>query len=199
MMRYAGVLGTVALTELLAHFLSLGWGIMTLLAAFAWVALSGASTAAKARSTEDRVNALVPAVGTAVTLAGNALPKTGGTVSGSLSVSGTHTVSGTLTASSGIATASMHSTGNVQVDGSHTVNGNISGGTDISASNNLNAGNQLNGGSVVVTNAYVNGNQLHMVQGAGGWPVASGTPWGNPMINALNNLWTAVHNSNVVS
>ena len=70
--RYWGVLGTIGLTELLAHFLSLGWGIMTLLAAFAWVALSGASTAAKARSTEDRVNALVPVVGTAYQTANTA-------------------------------------------------------------------------------------------------------------------------------
>lgn len=64
-MRYAGVLGTVALTELMAHFLSLSWGLMTLLAAFAWVALSGAAVAAKARSTEARVNALIPSVGAA--------------------------------------------------------------------------------------------------------------------------------------
>jgi hypothetical protein len=188
--RYWGVLGTVGLTELTAHFLSLGWGLVTLLAAFAWVALAGASTAAKARSTEDRLAAVIPVVGTAYatantaqstantasSLAGNALPKSGGTLSGSLTVNGNH-----------------------QVNGNHTVTGNISGGTDISASNNLNAGNGVNGNAVVVTSAYVNGNQLHMVQGAGGWPVASGTAWGNPMITALNNLYNALHNSNVIS
>jgi hypothetical protein len=182
-MRYAAVLGAIGLTELLAHFLSLGWGLMFLLAAFAWTALTGASTAAKARSTEDRVTALIPAVGTAYstaqtanTLAGNALPKTGGTLSGSLTVNGNH-----------------------QVNGNHTVTGNISGGTDVSASNNLNAGNGVNGNAVVVTSAFINGNQLHMVQGAGGWPVASGTAWGNPMITALNNLYFALRNSNVIS
>src|ERR1700685_3399723 len=148
-MRYAGVLGTVALTEVTAHFLSLGWGLMTLLAAFAWVALSGATVAAKARSTEDRLNALIPAVGTAYstataanTLAGNALPKSGGTVTGSLTVNGNHTVGGPVTASgatvtAGVEASSMHATSNVQIDG------------------------DLN----------IQGSQLNMQQSAGGFPV----------------------------
>jgi hypothetical protein len=201
-MRYAAVLGTVALTELMAHFLSLGWGLMTLLAAFAWVALSGATVAAKARSTEDRLNAQIPIIGaayatanTANTLAGNAYPKTGGTISGNVTVNGTHTVSGTLTASSGILSASMHATGNVQVDGSHTVNGNISGGTDISASNNLNAGGNLNGNEVVVSNAFIGGNQLHMQQSAGGWPMSSSQAWGSSVVNVLNQLAAAANNT----
>jgi hypothetical protein len=134
-MRYAAVLGTVTLTEIMAHFLSLGWGIMILLAAFAWTALSGATVAAKARSTEDRVNALVPVIGAASALASNAFPKTGGTVSGSVTVTGSHTVNGQVNA------GTLAVSGNATTSGNHTVHGSLS------SDNNVTAGGVVNGGS----------------------------------------------------
>jgi len=134
-MRYAGILSAIALTELAAHFLSLTWGLMFLLAAFAWTALSGASTAAKARNTEDRVNALIPQVGTAYTLANNAFPKSGGTISGSVTVTGNHTVNGQVNTNtlgvSGTATTnavttnSVYCYGDTHTSGSHYVSGNM--------------------------------------------------------------------------
>lgn len=211
-MRYFGVLGTVALTELMAHFLSLGWGLMTLLAAFAWVALSGASTAAKARSTEDRLTALIPTV----------FPRTGGTISGSVTVTGnhavsgqvsantlsvsgnastggSHTVNGTLTASSGVLAASLHSTGNVQVDGAHTVNGTLTTFSGIEGASSHVTGNAQVDGQVSTYQLYVNGSRLNMVQSAGGWPMSSGQAWGPSVVNVLNQLKSALDNSNVTN
>jgi hypothetical protein len=200
--RYWGVLGTIGLTELLAHFLSLGWGLMTLLAAFAWVALSGASTAAKARSTEDRLAAVIPVVGTAIstansasTLAGNALPKSGGTVTGSLTVSGSHTA-GSLFVSGNATTNGSH-----QINGNATVNGNISGGTDVSASNNLNAGNNLNGGAAVVGNLYVGGNHVAIPQGRGtgllGAPGSYTSAWGNSVVSFCTQVNNALQSAGI--
>jgi hypothetical protein len=149
--RYWGVLGTVALTELAAHFLSLGWGLMFLLAAFAWTALSGASVAAKARSTEDRVNALVPVVGTAAAQAANAFPKTGGTVSGSVTVTGSHTVNGQVNANT------LSVSGNATTSGNHTVHGSLISDNSVSAGGSV-SGSNFSGGSIHVSgNAQADG------------------------------------------
>jgi hypothetical protein len=149
-MRWPSVLGTVALTEIMAHFLSLGWGIMTLLAAFAWVALSGASVAAKARGTEDRVNALVPVIGAASTLAANAFPKTGGTVSGSVTVNGAHTVNGQVNASTLSVAGNATTAGTHTVHGSMNADGNVTAGSAISASGQV-SGSNFSGGSIHVS------------------------------------------------
>lgn len=134
-MRWPAVTVTVAFTELLAHFLSLGWGLMFLLAAFAWTALSGASVAAKARSTEDRVSALVPVIGAAATQAANAYPKSGGTISGSVTVTGSHTVNGQVNANT------LSVSGAATTGGNHTVHGTLA------ADNNVNAGGTVSGGA----------------------------------------------------
>ena len=166
-MRYAAVLGTVTLTELAAHFLSLGWGIMILLAAFAWTALSGATVAAKARSTEDRVNALVPAVGTAYTLASNAFPRTGGTVSGNVTVNGSHTVNGTIAGSQFEGTGGamensggIHSSGVVEADsGVSTSSVNASGGYE-GASIHVSGASEADGG--FTTGSSFEGGSIHV-------------------------------------
>lgn len=184
-MRWPGVMGTVALTELMAHFLSLGWALMTLLAAFAWVALSGATVAAKARSTEDRLTAVIPTI----------FPNTGGTISGNVTVNGTHTVNGNHTVSGTIASggnvqvgslltgagggtvgaASLHSngiiladsalnsngsmsvSGSASVGGNHTVSGTIASGGNVQVGNLLTGGG---GGTVESNGIHSNGTVL---------------------------------------
>jgi len=150
-MRWPAVTVTVAFTELAAHFLSIGWGLMVLLAAFAWVALSGASVAAKARSTEDRVSALVPVIGAAATQAANAYPKTGGTISGSVTVTGSHTVSGQVNA------GTLAVSGNATTSGNHTVHGSLSSDNNVSAGGQV-SGSNFSGGSIHVSgNAQADG------------------------------------------
>lgn len=133
-MRYTAIWGTVAATELAAHFLSLGWSMMFLLAAFAWTAMSGAAVASTARSTKSRVDAIVPVLGQAHTLATNAFPKTGGTVSGSMTVTGSHTVAGQVNAN----TVSV--SGDATTGGDHTVHGSMHSDNNVSASGQVSAG-----------------------------------------------------------
>ena len=150
-MRWPAVLGTVAFTEVLAHFLSLGWGLMVLLAAFAWVALSGSTVAAKARSTEDRVNNLIPVVGAAAAQAANAFPKTGGTVSGSVTVTGSHTVNGQVN------TNTLSVAGNATTTGNHTVHGSLFSDNSVAAGGAV-SGSNFSGGSIHVSgNAQADG------------------------------------------
>jgi hypothetical protein len=157
MTRWMTTLATAGLAELAAHFLSLTWGFMVLLAAFVYVAVhvtAGVATvASKAKSTEQRVNTLVPVVNTAYTTANNAnttannaLPKSGGTISGTLTVTGDHHVSGNLYGVGGVlsvgdtaymgngiagagggtleSSAGFHSSGTVQAD-SQVITGNV--------------------------------------------------------------------------
>jgi hypothetical protein len=85
-------------------------------------ALTGTANTPKARSTEDRLNNLIPVV----------FPNTGGTVNGSMTVTGTHTVGtqlrvNTTGGSAAIEVAgSGHVTGGLQVDGNHVVGGSVS-------------------------------------------------------------------------
>lgn len=81
----------------------------------------------KARATEDRVNALVGQVGV---VNGNAFQKTGGPISGSVSVAGNHTVAGNISAQGVSSTASVagtsaHFTGSSVTDGNHQVGGQV--------------------------------------------------------------------------
>lgn len=184
-MRYAAVLGTVALTELMAHFLSLGWGIMTLLAAFAWVALSGASVAAKARSTEDRLSALVPVIGDAHTLASNAFPKTGGTVSGSVTVTGNHAVNGQVNA------GTLSTSGNATTGGDHTVHGSLNADSNVSASGTVNGGAGSFGS---VASTTYSGSSIHVSGNA----QSDGTFTAGGDVNAGGTVRGALHASNAV-
>lgn len=171
-MRYTAVWGTIGVTELLAHFLSLGWAVMFLLAAFAWTAMRGMAVADKARGTESRLNNLIPVIGDAHSLASNALPKAGGTVTGSLAVNGSHTVGGQTN------TGTLFVSGGATTTGNHTVHGSLL------SDNNVSAGGQVSGGSgnfgpVSSTGAY-SGVSIHVSSGA----QADGTITGGGDINA---------------
>lgn len=133
-MRWMATVATAGLAELAAHFLSLTWGFMVLLAAFIVVAVrvTSMATAATSKSalTEQRVNGVVTQLGTTnsnvtavTTTANNALPKTGGTVSGALTVSGNHTVNGNFTANSGATVSGGLSSDTLSSSGSTTAFG----------------------------------------------------------------------------
>ena len=202
-LRYAATWATLALTEMTAHLLSVGWGMAVLLAAFAWVALTGASVAAKARSTEDRVNALVPAVGavrvmavnaqsaastaqgtanSAQSTANNALPSSGGTITGTLNVNGDHHVGGTLYGVSGTLTVgdSVQANSNLNVNGGGTVNGNFNaaGGITGAGGGTLENASSIHSSGVIQadTELIVSGQRIAPGQGTpGGYPVVGGT------------------------
>ena len=161
-MRWPSVMGLVALTELAAHFLSLGWGVTVLLAAFAWVGLSGASVAAKARSTESRVNDLIPVIGAASTLAGNAFPKSGGTVSGNVVVTGTHQVNGNASIGGSLNASGQINGSTVSLSGGMTDFGHTTHGS-FSADGNVEVGGSLvgaSGGTVEATSIHSGGTIL---------------------------------------
>lgn len=130
MLRYAGTLSAMLFAEFTAHLLSIGWGFTVLLAAFAWVSLSGATVAAKARSTENRLNSVIPTI----------FPNTGGTIHGSVTVNGAHSVNG-----------------NMSVSGSHTVGGQVNSSTLSVAGNATTAGNHTVHGSLFSDNSVTAG------------------------------------------
>jgi hypothetical protein len=91
-----------------AWFLPAHLVILALLVFFWGTAMATTANTAKARSTEARVNGVVTQLGVtntnvsnAMTTANNALPKSGGTVTGSLTVNGDHHIGGTLFGSGG--------------------------------------------------------------------------------------------------
>lgn len=195
-MRYAAVLGTVALTELMAHFLSLGWGLMTLLAAFAWVALTGASTAAKARSTEDRLTALVPVVGTAYTTAqtanstANTAQSTATTAQSTASTAQSTANTASSTASNALSTANgcLPLSGGT-ITGALTVNGDVKSHSDLLADGSL----------------YVNGSghQLSIPQGRAtglvGAPGSYTSAWGGSVDSFCTQVNNALQSAGIFS
>lgn len=71
-MKWSAIGSWAVLTEVLAHVLSLSWGFGMLVVAFVWVAGMLRIASVKAQTTEARVNALIPQVGTINTTANNA-------------------------------------------------------------------------------------------------------------------------------
>jgi hypothetical protein len=107
-MRRAALLAEAGLVELAAHYLSLSWGLALLVILFLITGIRLTASAAKVADVEARHNALVVSVGAvkdtadaASTTAGNALPKSGGTITGGLTVNGDHHIGGTLYGSGG--------------------------------------------------------------------------------------------------
>lgn len=203
-MRWPAVLGTVALTELMAHFLSLGWGIMTLLAAFAWVALSGASVAAKARSTESRLTAHVIATAPAVSFVAN-----GGTVGGSVVVAGDHHIVGSLYGNGGTLSIGDFIQGNngMTVNNGGTVNGNFNaaggitgaGGGALENNSGIHTSYNLQAdGQVSTTQLYVSGQRIAPGQNTpGGYPIGHGTPWEDQVIDNINAIITSLRGAGI--
>lgn len=72
MMKWAVTLGTALLAEAAGHFLSMSWGFMILVFAFIYTGIRMSAATAKSASTEARVNALVPALGSATNTANTA-------------------------------------------------------------------------------------------------------------------------------
>jgi hypothetical protein len=150
-MRYVKTLLTAGLAELAAHWLSIGWGFMVITAAFVFVAVhvtaGMADVRAKAVTTEARVNGLIPTVNAAYGTANNALPKSGGTVTGSLTVNGDHLIGGTLYGAGfgSVTTTNLHaSSGGITADNDITAHGNMISDNNVTASASLSCTNGVN-------------------------------------------------------
>ena len=157
-MRWVSTLLTAGLAEFAAHWLSLGWGFMVLIAGFVFVAVhvtAGVATVtSKASATEQRVNALVPIVGAVNTTANNALPKAGGTITGSLTVNGGHAVLGGMTVGgdtlvSGTLAGSGY--GTLTVNALHANGSAITADGTITGHSSINADGSVSGASIHVS------------------------------------------------
>lgn len=106
-----------------------------------------ASTAgtAKSRSTEDRLNGLIPVV----------FPNTGGTITGSVTVNGNHTIGGNLSGSGGTLAVS----GNQSVSGAFTTTSTITSHGSVNVDNSITAGGNgsISGSLTVGGNHSVSG------------------------------------------
>jgi hypothetical protein len=167
-MRWTGTAGTALLAEAAAHLLSIGWGFSVVIFAFVVVSMQVATTASKSAVNETRLNALVPKVGAAAATANAALPASGGTISGDLTVTGTVTcnklLAGGASSSASVAGTTLHMSSTSGFDSS------------ISASN--------------FSGSYFGG------QGAiPGAPIADGTPYENQVLHVINAIASEGHNA----
>lgn len=171
---------TAALAETLAYYLSLTWGFMALLLAFIVTSLMASGTAAKSRSTEARVNAILPVLGahsTRITTAQNAANNAQSTA---------NTANTTANNAQGAANnAQATANGAVQYGSDPTFSAmTVTGAATIQG--NLNA----NGGGNVVKKA---GGSLNLGTSGSGSPDGnSGSAWGSGERNYINGLWAAV-------
>jgi hypothetical protein len=131
------------------------------------------------------LNALVPVLGEAHTLATNAFPKTGGPISGDVSVAGSHTVSGQING------GTLSVSGNATTTGNHTVHGSVI------SDNNVNAGGTVSGGAGsfgAVSSGPFTGASIHV----SGNSQTDGTHTVGGDVNASGTLRGALHAPNVV-
>lgn len=201
-MRWIMTLATAGLAEFAAHWLSLGWGFMTLMAGFVFVAVhvtAGITTvASKASATEARLNAHVSATAPAVNFVAN-----GGTVGGSVVVNGDHHIVGTLFGNGG----TLPIGDAVQANSTLTVNGTSLFNNIATTNSDFHVFGTLFGGGGVISmgdNAHANaglsigGRAIFPSQGTpGGYPIALGTPWENQIINIINDIIGRLSNSGI--
>lgn len=158
-----------------------------------WLLLGMTATAstsgtAKSRSTEDRLNSLIPAV----------FPNTGGTITGSVTVNGNHNVGGQLNVNGAGGSANVAVNGNVhatstgQFDGGVTTSVvNATSGSTSEFSGGIHAaGDILSDAALRGTTLYVNGQRIAPGQGRPAfYPVASGSSPSNLSIGVgLNEI-----------
>jgi hypothetical protein len=211
-MRWFSTLTAALLAEAAGHFLSLGWGFLTLILAFVVVAVRMstlvAATNSKAYATEARLNAHVTATAPAVNFVANG-GTVGGTVfvsgdhhvTGNSAVSGTQTITGQLNGSTISISAGMtdygHTThgslsvdSNVTVGGTHTVTGQINGSTVSISAGMTDYGHTTHGNASIDSDLAVSGT----LNGGGGSTVestgihSSGTILADGQINATGNM-----------
>lgn len=169
---------TAVLAEVLGHFLALGWGFMTLVAAFVVIAVRlstlTATVNSKAYSVEQRLATHVIAAAPAINLQAN-----GGTIGGATTVSGNTTVTGFVSSggqlfvngASGSATMEVNGNGHVtsglQVDGNHVVGGTVSAGGQVLAGGaSSSATFAVNGNGHITSGLQVDGNLVTSTGGS---------------------------------
>ena len=173
------ILAAGGLMELMAHFLSIGWGFATMVVMFVIVAsrttLTLNAASAKAASAHQRIDVLVPAVGAVKATADGAVQRSGDTVTGSLVVNGNHTIGGSLQGSGGTLSVS----GNHHVTGAHTVDGTITGHSAINADGSMSASSIHTGG----TGQFDNGVNI-----GGSTAISSGRAFSGASIHVSGNV-----------
>lgn len=126
MRAWGGPLAAAGLVELAAHFLSLSWGFTLIVVLFVVTGIRQQANTAQTADLAARHAALVVSVGAVKDTADNALPKSGGTVTGGLTVNGDHHIGGSLYGSGGTLTVAdaVTNNGSVTVYANHGVHGN---------------------------------------------------------------------------
>ena len=197
MKHWITTLMTAGLAEFAAHWLSLGWGFMVLTAGFVFVAVhvtAGIATVtSKAAATEARVAALVPIVGSVNTTANNALPKSGGTITGNLNVNSNLAGAGGGTLE---VTTHLHAGGTIQADNQVLANSVNVGGSGSSATLAING--NVHASSAGQFDGGISASNYQPGQGIpSGYPIAHGTPWENQVIDFLNSMVSKLSNAGV--
>ncbi|HEY2090124.1 MAG TPA: hypothetical protein VGH54_29400 [Mycobacterium sp.] len=170
----------------------------------------------KTRSVEDRLNGVISTIGPQ---AANAYPKTGGTISGNVTVNGSHTVNGqvnaqTVSASGAATTFGFTSHGNLGVDGTvtvggdHNVSGQVNSGT-LSVSGAATVHGFTSHGGLVADGTLSAANFSGTFSGShsgsyaggqnrpGGYPIPHGTPWEDQVIDVINNTISVIIGAHV--
>lgn len=159
---------------LAGHLLSASWALWLVAFLYGITSLSLNSATVKAQAAHQRIDALVPQVGTALTTATNAMPKSGGTFTGSVTTQDHH-VNGTLFGAGGTLTVGD----NTHISGSAmTADGAITGHSTIAADGALSgasihtggvgefdSGMQVGGSSVISSGKAFSGASIHVTTG----------------------------------
>jgi len=194
-----------ALIELVAWQLGLSWGFALLMIAFVGMAIP---MAAKTRTTEQRVNAIIP------TLASHQaqIDTAQGTANGAQSTANTANntannaqgaannaqavANGAVQTGSAAQLGALTVTGSVTIDNNLTVQNSLAasattlGALTVTGSETVQGNLTVDGGGNVITHA--NGSLTLATSGSGSPDGNSGSAWGTGERNYINGLWAAV-------
>jgi hypothetical protein len=223
-MRWPATLAVAALAESLAYFLSLTWGFMALLLAFAVVSTRMAATGAKAYTTEARINAILPVLGQHLTLisaaqsAANGAQSTANTANTSANNAQGTANNAQSTANEAIGLADNGGTinGDLHVNGNFFSTGNVNCPQLYSSGDGHVGGNFFSAGTVNSSGQTASGGDLHAnaafyIEGqriAAPQPRATGLTtagagytqaWGNSIVSFCTAVNTALINAGVCS
>lgn len=163
------------LVELLWHALSVGWALGLLILLYVISSLTLNTAQVQAQAAHQRIDDLVPHIGTIEDTANGAVQKAGDTMTGSLVVNGNHTIGGSLIGAGGTLTtiSNLHVSGggatvddDLTVHGSHAVDGNISAsGIHGSGTGQFDGGVNVNGSTAISSSRAFTGASIHVSAG----------------------------------
>lgn len=130
------------LAEFIVHVLGFGWAFTVLAVVAGFMSVNAGTAMTKAAAAHQRIDVLVPHIAAIGTTAGNAMPKSGGTFTGTVTTQDHH-VNGTLFGAGGTLTVGD----NTHVSGSAlTSDGTITGHSQINADGSLSGASIHTGG-----------------------------------------------------